>query len=158
MNKYKLDSMVVTMTSMSRLRIVTQQQVDDYHSEIEESEQTEISLSVTDDLEKFFEELQIGIDLDSDVATHFFSKLTEDELKLVENRDRDYFKSFLYKPHTLLNPEKVFNSAEDVNETDNSKTRFVKGACRRQTFKLEPRLNNKSETKKSKILNSCPTQ
>ena len=98
MHKYKLDSIVVTMTSMSRLRIVTQQQVDDYHSGIEESEQTEIILSVTDDLEKFFEELQIGIDPDSDVsdvATHFFSKLTEDELKLVETRDRDYFKSFL---------------------------------------------------------------
>ena len=64
-------------------------------------------LSVNDDLESLFRDLQLGSKPDDSVPTYFLPKLTKKELKLVERKDSNYFRKFWYK-----------ESAVDVDENE----------------------------------------
>ena len=93
--------------------------------------------SVNDDLESLFENIRLGKERNELFYTYFLPKLTEEELELVEKRDRRYLQTFDFS-----NP--------DVDETEmmlsESDSKYVLGESYRKTFVIETSSENKSET------------
>ena len=85
--------------------------------------------SVGDDLESFYEDLQLGNTPLSMAWTYFSPELTLKEMELVENKDDEYMRSF-----------KMLNNA-DVNETEmkssSSSSKYVSAYCRRKTIEIK---------------------
>ena len=80
--------------------------------------------SIDDDLETFYRDLQNGRKSESSSNTYYSLKLSEKELKLVDENDINYFKSFRSE-----NPD--VDKVEMQNSTSESK--FVKGQAWRKT-------------------------
>ena len=83
--------------------------------------------SVNDDLESFFENIQLGKEPDEYVETYFLPKLTEEELELVERRERSYLQTFFDKLS-------VDETQMMLSESD---SKYVRGICWRRTFVIE---------------------
>ena len=77
------------MIYMSRSKLITKERMENYCNGKEYAKE-----SVNDDLEKLFEDLQLGKEPDDDVATYFLPKLTKEELDLVERKDEDFMHTF----------------------------------------------------------------
>ena len=80
-------------------------------------------------MESFFENIRLGKEPDELVETYFLPKLTEEELKLVERRDRSYFQTF----HSSSNPD-VDETAMMLSQSD---SKYVRGGSRRRTYVIE---------------------
>ena len=84
--------------------------------------------SVGDDLELYFNDLQLGREPTSWNWTYFLPELTQDELKLVEEKNKDYFETFFWS----TNPD----VDEDEMKSSTSTSKYVSGYCRRKTFRI----------------------
>ena len=94
MKKNRIKSAMVTSYDLWRMNLITKGAMEGYCME-EESD------SVNDDLESLFEDLRLGKERrEIDVCTYFLPQLTEEELQLVEQKDKSYFESFLH-----INPD-----------------------------------------------------
>ena len=97
--------------------------------------------SVNDDLESLFENIRLGEEPDEKVLTYFLPKLTEEELELVERRDRSYLQTFFVGADGK-NP--------DVDETEmmlsESDSKYVRGWSERKTFVIKNLSEKSSET------------
>ena len=82
--------------------------------------------SVNEDLESFFEDLNVAKAQKLWNITYFLPKLTDEEHKLIRNKDQHYFKTF------------YFSTNPDVDEIQmrRSKSKFVYGESRRKTYIL----------------------
>ena len=101
--------------------------------------------SVNDDLESFLENIRLGKEPDEKVQTYFLPKLTEEELELIERRDKSYLQSLWY-----LDPD-VDENKMLLSESD---SKYVKGLSLRKTFVIKnerrSHLKNKKNSKKTK--------
>ena len=97
--------------------------------------------SVNDDLELYFNDLQLGREPTSWNWTYFLPELTPTELKLVEEKNKDYFQTFVWS----MNPD----VDEDEMKSSTSNSKYVSGYCRRRTFKIEnPKLQEMDNSNK----------
>ena len=104
--------------------------------------------SVADDLEIFFEDIQLGRSPVSIAWTYFSPELTPKEMELVEIKNQEYMRSF-----------KMLNNA-DVNETEmtlsTSSSKYVSAYCRRRTITIDsqtfPGANQESNSANDKKL------
>ena len=116
---------MVTIISLRRLNLIMKEEMENYCR----GENTFRPDSVNDDLETFFEDLQLGKEPNKNVITYFIQNLTEKEMELVELKDPSYLKTFLY------------SSNADVKETkmklSKSNSKFVLGWGARGTFTLD---------------------
>ena len=104
--------------------------------------------SVADDLEIFFEDIQLGRSPVSIAWTYFSPELTPKEMELVEIKNQEYMRSF-----------KMLNNA-DVNETEmtlsTSSSKYVSAYCRRRTITIDsqtfPGANQESNSDNDKKL------
>ena len=87
--------------------------------------------SVQEDLEAFFEKLRNGKVERADVATYFFPKLTEEELKLVEMKDPDHLQEYVW--HVVGRQVDVDSDEMENSESD---SKYVRAKCVRYTFLL----------------------
>ena len=85
--------------------------------------------SINDDLDSFFEDIKFGNPPLAMAWTYSLSKLTEEELKLVEMKHRGYFQSFRWLDDADVN--------EDEMSLSQSDTKFVSAYCRRKTISIE---------------------
>ena len=127
MKKLKINSVMVTSIDLWRRNLITKEKMESYcKGEKDEKD------SVNDDLESFFENIRLGKEPDEWVFTYFLPKLTEEELELVERRDRSYLKTFA---------EGFYGNNPDVDETEmmlsESDSKYVYGWCIRRTFVIE---------------------
>ena len=87
--------------------------------------------SINDDLERFFINLQNQKEVkDERVRCFFTPKLTNEELKLVQEGNEEHLKSYSYR-----NPDV---DVEEMKKSD-SKSKYVHGVCWRTTIPLETR-------------------
>ena len=137
---------MVSSLYMERWNLITKEKMVD-HCEGKTIEKK----SVNDDLESFFEDIQLGKELTKDdgqyVYSYFLPKLTEEELDLIERKDKDFMYTF-YRQMTA-----------DVSKADmeasESNSKFVRGHCQRETYTIK----NRRIFQLSKIdLNSCSLQ
>ena len=127
MEKIKIKSAMVTSVHLWRKNLITKEAMENHCRE-------EKSDSVNDDLESLFENLRLGKEPEKNVPTYFLPKLTEEELKLVEQRDQRYLKTIPFG---------------DVPETEmmlsESDSKYVNARGRRSTFTIENFPENSSE-------------
>ena len=139
MGKYGIQSATLTMLHMHRRNLVTKEKSKQaYEGKLRNEEdwkKYEQSLSIHDDLEIFFENLQNQTEIQNEKVTSFFlPKLTEDELKLVEEKNERHLAS--YWEHYLGLDADV--DADEMKRSD-SASKYVHVVCVRHTFHLAKR-------------------
>ena len=145
MKKYEMKSVMMTMIDMWRWNLITNKKMDDFYLGNKSVQSIRNfcvynstlghltnwvmpSQSVNDDLESFFEGLNVAKVQKLRNVTYFLPKLTDEEHKLIRNKDKHYFKTF------------YFSTNPDVDEIEmrrsESKSKFVYGESRRRTYIL----------------------
>ena len=133
---------MVTIISLRRLNLIMKEEMENYCR----GENTFRPDSVNDDLETFFEDLQLGKEPNKNVITYFIQNLTETEMELVELKEPSYLKTFLYSSNADVKEAKM--------KLSKSNSKFVLGWGARGTFTMEnptalppfPTLSNCSST------------
>ena len=137
MKKYEITSVLVTLLSQSRGRLITQEKMNDYYNgKIQPHSNPTVDMlktSVNEDLEELLEKLEIGEDLKQCVWSYFLPKLTKQEVKLVRLRDEDHLKT--YSTYGL--PEQDPDIDEKEMKLSKTKSKFLISNCFRWSFKLE---------------------
>ena len=90
MKKYQVKSVMLTFIYMKKNRLIINEMVKSYCK----GEKSLHRISINDDLEILFEDLQQGNRSSSSNHTYFLPRLTEDEMELVQIKDPNYFKTF----------------------------------------------------------------
>ena len=133
MKKYGIKEAMVTIIRMWRIHLITKEKMEDYYKGKNERGREHGEQSVHDDLDSFFEKLQNGWWGQEEVITYFIPKLTEEEEKLVEQKDKDHLMSYSYHALGGRDPDV---SKKEMDESE-SKSKFVRGRCWRRTFILK---------------------
>ena len=85
--------------------------------------------SINDDLEKYFNKYKNQQEFKEELVQSFFTpKLTPEELKLVEEKNKDYMYTFIYGFHADVDIKEMQKS--------NSKQKYVHTNCIRRTVRL----------------------
>ena len=86
-----------------------------------------------DDIEEFFDNLQNAKVCDEQVLSYYLPKLTNKELKSIEGKDKMLLKTFSFHFRDDMNV--------DIDEAEmkksESKSKFVRGCCLRETISLK---------------------
>ena len=131
MKKYKIQSVMMPSLDMWRQKMITKERMEHTCQPCQAcqgKEDVDRKDSVNDDLESFLEDLRRGKEPDETVSTYFLPKLTEEELELVERKDRSFLRTFeLRKP-------RVKKAESRLSESD---SRFVYGLSWRKTFTIK---------------------
>ena len=141
LQKYKLESVLVTTLYMYKDLLISKETMEHIctgkaYRQIQHRDEDGVQFgytnryedSVNDDLESFFEDLRLGRQPTNWNWTYFLPELTQDELKLVEEKNKNYFETFVWS----TNPD----VDEDEMKLSTSSSKYVSGYCRRKTFKI----------------------
>ena len=102
--------------------------------------------SINDDFERFLINLQNQKEVEYEKVESFFTpKLTDEEMKLVQERKEEHLSTYFYCVINRLNPDV---DVEEMKQSD-SKSKYVQVNCHRTTIPLKPlKLEMKPKTKK----------
>ena len=144
MKKHNITSVMVTTLNMARFRLITKEYMENYGKERPGFFR---KCSVNDDLESFFEDLRLGKEPDEMVYTYFLPKLTKEELKSVERRDKSYLKTLSW-----------FMEYQHVDEMklSESDSKYILGLSHRRTFTIEHK-KSKFQPSYHTLINSFDT-
>lgn len=123
MKKYNIKSVMVTIFYMMRYQLITKEKMDYFCK----GKDCIFLHSINDDLQSFFEDLQLGKEPNKNTSTYFLPKLTDEEMKLVDRQDTSFLKT--------ISRRKDVEEAE-MNLSD-SNSKFVEGRSGRTTFTIE---------------------
>ena len=136
MIKYGIQSPILTILNMARLRLVTKEKVKKAAGrtlKIDEDWRMYNQGSINDDLERFLTNLRNQKEVKHESVESFFTpKLTSKELKLVREGNEEHFKTYL-DYWSGLNPDV---DVEEMQKSD-SKSKYVHGSCRRWIIPLK---------------------
>ena len=146
MREYGLQSAVLTIFGVFRRNLITKEKTKmAYEKKLKNVEDwDEFDGSMNDDLELYFENLQLKKEVEEEEVNSFFlPKLTNDELKLVEEKNFEFFSS--YGDFGVMG----WNPDVDIGEMkkSNSKSKYSRCTCGRKSFPLKLELNKTSEAK-----------
>ena len=134
MRKYGIQSSILTVLWMTRWNLVTKEKVKKAaEGKLKDDEDWKhYKGSINDDLERFFINLQDENEIKEEGVSSFFApKLTNEEMKLVQERNQEHLNT--YSRHIAgLNPDV---DVEEMKQS-NSKSKFVHGGCVRCTIPL----------------------
>ena len=112
MEKYGIQSLILSELYMERRNLITKEKSKEaYQGKLKnEDDWEDYKGSINDDLESFFENLQEISSLEEikkeEVYSFFLPKLTDEELELVEQKDREhmilFYQIFLPKPRSVM--------------------------------------------------------
>ena len=160
MKKYKIKRAMVTMIYMSRSKLITKERMENYCNGKEYEKE-----SVNDDLEKLFENIQLGKKPDDNLGIYYLPKLTKEELDLVERKDEDFMNTFGLGMNADVDKAEMMLSESD--------SKFVEGWGYRKTVTIkkslpenrteesienQPLLKNHAQVSKLKRCNCCSLQ
>ena len=129
MKEYNIKKVMMTNISMERHRLTSKEKMEKICKGKEKQQ-----LSVNDDLETLFENIQLGEEPDDEVCTYFLPKLTEQELKLIEREDEDFFLTFGFWQVWYAAVPRAEMAAEMA--ATESKSKYVFGFGWRKTFTI----------------------
>ena len=140
MRKYEIQSSILTMLGMVRWKLVTKEKVKKaYEGKLKNDQDWDFyEGSINDDLERFFINLQNQEEVTDELVQSFFTpKLTNEELKLVQEGNEEHLNTY--------SDYEVYGKNPDVNveemKKSNSKSKYVHVHCRRKTFSLKNEIN-----------------
>ena len=136
---------MVTLIKMLRQRLITKEVMDNLCKPVERrtlsvSNSFETRLesihfgdnqksSINDDLEKLFENIQLGEKPDEEAETYFLPRLTEHELELVEQKDEAFMKTLYVEMEADAHGCEISAFKSD--------SKYVHGWGHRKTFTIE---------------------
>ena len=124
MNKYNIKKVMVTRILMWRNYLITKEKMEHYCKGKEDRKE-----SINDDLEKLFEDYQLGKEPDDEVYTYFLPKLTKEELDLVKRKNSDFMNTFDFGMDADVDKAEMMLSESD--------SKFVRGVGGRITSTIE---------------------
>ena len=131
MQKYGIQSSILTTLSMHRIYLITKEKSKEAaEGKLKNDPRWEhYEGSINEDLESFINNLQNSNEVkDEYVRSFFLPKLTEEELKLVEEKNYEHMMSYLWKFDADV-------GIEEMKQSD-SKDKYVRSTCNRLTFHL----------------------
>ena len=134
MKKYQIESVILTIIYMEKEQLVTKETMESYYK----GDHSPRNISVNDDLERLFQDLQLGKEPSDDAIAYYLPKLTVDEMALVEKKDRTYFQIFftgVYPPN--WNHSKKPDVDDDEMKMSESRSKFILAKSHRKSFKLK---------------------
>ena len=147
MREYGIPSAIITILSMYRRNLITKEKSKkavELQKEARLSSTFERSLeygqdffegSINDDLDSFINNLQNSNKINYEEVFSFCTpKLTKQELKLVEEKEREHIRTYL-----MHDPDV---EVQEMKESD-SKDKYVYTRCYRETVYLESKLKSK---------------
>ena len=134
MREYGIQSSILTMLRMERINLITKEKSKQAaEGKLKNDPKWEkYEGSINDDLDSFINNLQNSNEVEDErVWSFFLPKLTKEELKLVEEKNKEHMRTYWYQ--TVF-----FDADVDVKEMkkSNSKEKYVRCHCLRQTFHL----------------------
>ena len=131
MREYGISSSILTTLRMSRMNLITKEKSKEAAERKlnNDPEWERYKGSINDDLESFLNNLQNSNEIDyEDVESFFTPKLTEEELKLVEQKNEEHMRTYVssYSPDV---------DVEEMKKSD-SKDKYLHSRCRRRTTYL----------------------
>ena len=132
MKSYGIQSATLTILNMMRFKLITKEKVAQlYEGKFKKSKG--LKGSINDDLEAFFTKLQYTKKIKNKKVHSFLTpKLTDEEMKLVEERNELHIATYL---------NHYFGEQYDVDEEEmeksESKSKYVYGGCWRDTIHLK---------------------
>ena len=128
MRKFGIQSSILTLLRMRREGLVTKERA----KKAAEGKLWKNRGSINDDLDRFFSHLQNQTEVKKESVSSFFTpKLTNEELRLVREGNREHLSSY-QKSFNSVNPDV---SAEEMQQS-NSKSKYVHAECWRHTYPL----------------------
>ena len=131
MREYGIPSSILTTLIMARINLITKEKSKEAaEGKLKnDPEWEDYEGSINDDLDSFVNNLQYSEEIDKeDVWSFFTPKLTEEELKLVEQKNEEHMMTYEWK----------INADVDVEEMkiSDSKDKYLHSQCRRTTTYL----------------------
>ena len=136
MRKYGIQSAILTMLFMFRRSLITKEKakaiaiIADGNLKNYPERPPEYKRSINDDLESYFQKCLNQEKINNKtVVSFFFPKLTKHELKLVEEKNEDHMRTYLFD---------LFGADVDVEEMklSDSTDKYVHSECYRKTIYL----------------------
>ena len=146
MRIYGVQSSILTMLDMARLNLVSKETFKKAAEGKLKNEKywEDYEGSINDDLERFFINLQNQEELNYEFVQSFFTpKLTNEELKLVQEGNEEHLKTYLFDDGK--NPDV---DVEEMKKSD-SKSKYVHGQCWRWTIPLKLETNEEKDQTES---------
>ena len=138
MQKHTIETLMMTGYDLGKIRLITKEAMED----LSDGKKRWTKNSVNDDLELLFEDLQLGKESAKGIfLTYWSPKLTKEELKLVEEKNPDYFDTF-----NSLYPD-VEEAEMKLSESD---SKYVEGVGRRETFIMENQVSDDFNTSRKR--------
>ena len=131
MRKYGIQSSILSYLSTHRENLITREKCKlAYQGKLKNVQGwKDYEGSINDDLETFFANHKISNGIKQEIVRSFFTpKLTPDELKLVEEKNKQYMYTFIYGFDADID-------SEEMKKTQ-SKNKFVHAKCTRRTICL----------------------
>ena len=134
MKKYGIQSVMLTIMFMARDKLITNEKMKSYCKGNVATRQKD---SVNDDLESFLKDLRLGKNPNERVFTYFLPKLTEEEMNLIEVKDKSYLQNFSFKDPVKETRNLFKDPLKETQNLSESDSKFVSGWCERKTFTME---------------------
>ena len=158
MTKYGLESSILTTLCMERQNLITKEKSKAaYEGKLKnERDWKDYEGSINDDLESLFNHLQEISSLeevkDEELYSFFLPKLTDEELALVEKKDREHMDTYGYRLYADVDPK-------EMKESD-SKDKYLHGYCKRVTevLNLDENLSKTSRESSSESSFTIPSE
>ena len=126
---------MVTTLAFRRMQLITKDEMEDYCKG-----EKIAKASVNDYLESFFDDIRLGKEPNENDSSYFLSKVTEEELDLVERKDPTYMKDFYFFDADAEDVDKnadfVLAIMPQFDDVEENSEKFVHGDCSRYTFAL----------------------
>ena len=149
MRKYKIQSSILTMLMMVRSNLVTKEKVKKaYEGKLKDDVDWEgYEAPINDDLEDFLMNLCNQKEVKYELVSSFFTpKLTDEELKLVQEGNEEHLKTYM----DYFDGKNPDVDVEEMKKS-NSEAKYVHGGCVRITIPLKTEIiQNEDEVSSAK--------
>ena len=141
MKKYGIQAAILTVLTMERKNLITKEKQKEafkgklYTKLYKFKDWENFHGSINDDLELFLDKILKNEKIDDEMVRSFLlPKLTDQELKLIEDKDEDYLKTF---SEYIFGGENPDVDKEEMKKS-NSKDKYVHCRCWRRIIKGSP--------------------
>ena len=141
MKKYGIPAAILTVLTMSRKNLITKEKQKEafkgklYTKLYKFKDWENFHGSINDDLELFLDKILKNEKIDDEMVRSFLlPKLTDQELKIIEDKDEDYLKTF---SDYIFGGENPDVDKEEMKKS-NSKDKYVHCRCWRRIIKGSP--------------------
>ena len=148
MEENQIANVILTVLHTWREHIISKKQMEKYYDGKMKVDrglkvaQNRYEESTMDDMESFIANIVVGDKSPVDKYTFFLPKLPTEEMKLIEDQDIEYLKSFQCYIHRQEDPNVEYKkSLKKEMLEEESKTKYLAGGSRRLTLLLKIPLN-----------------